>query len=179
MHHKLTRKKRKQVSWLKCDSSAHVALEEVVRDKKLLKDVEKLTEFHHTGTMEVFHSMMLKYLPKQKHFSYKGMVTRTQLAALDHNYNCYRKQAVVKSGANKNQECFKVEKPKRNNNWVCKPIKEEKSYKYLSVMLENVVKAKQDGITAVETLPSMPQNIARKPKLPKQSVIEKHQSRMS
>ena len=68
VHHKLTRKERKQVSWLKSGSSAPVALEEVVSDKKLLKDVEKLTEFHHTGALEVFHSMMLKYLPKQKHF---------------------------------------------------------------------------------------------------------------
>ena len=46
-------------------------------------------------------------------------------------------------------------------------------------MLEDVVKAKQDGIAAVETLPNMPQNIARKPKPPKQSVIEKRWSRMS
>ena len=48
----------------------------------------------------------------------------------------------------------------------------------MSVMLEDVATAKQDGITAVETLPSMPQNIGRKPKLPKQSVTEKHRSRM-
>ena len=90
--------------------------------QKLLKDVEKLTEFHHTGALEVFHSMMLKYLPKRNHFSYKSMVTRTQLATLEHNHNCNRKQAVVKSGANKNQQRFKVEKPKANKNWVCKPI---------------------------------------------------------
>ena len=46
-------------------------------------------------------------------------------------------------------------------------------------MLEDVDKAKQDGITTVETLPSMSQNIARKPKPSKQTVTEKHQSRLS
>lgn len=70
------------------------------------------------------------------------------------------------SCANMKQPHFKVENPKGNKNWVCRPVKEEKSYKYLSVMLEDVVKAKQDAITATETLKSMPQNIARKAKLP-------------
>ena len=160
-------------------SPAHVALEEVVTAKRLLKDVEKLTEFHHNGNLEVFHSLMLKYLPKRKHFSYRGMVARTQLAALDHNHNCNRAQAVVKSGTNKDQKRFKVEKPKAHKNWVCKPIKKEKSYKHLLVMLEDVVKAKQNGIKTIENLPIMPKNIVKQPKPSKQSVIERHQSRMS
>ena len=117
---------------------------------------------------------MLKYLSKRKHFSYTGMVARTQLAALDHNHNCSRPQA-----ANKGQLRFKVEKPKAHKSWVCKPIKEKKSYQHVSVMLENVVKAKQTGITAIEELPDMPQNIVREPRPPKQSVIARHRSRMS
>ena len=35
--------------------------------------------------------MMLKYVSKREHYSYQGMVARTQLAALDNNAN-----AVVK-----------------------------------------------------------------------------------
>jgi hypothetical protein len=69
--------------------------------------MEKLTEFRHTGELEVFHSLMLKYLPKRKHFSYRSMLARTQLAALDHNHNFNRVQAVVKSGGNKDQQKFK------------------------------------------------------------------------
>ena len=179
MHHKLKKREKKLVPWLEPGSPAHIALEEVVTQKRLLKDIEKLTEFHHTGSLEVFHSLMLKYLPKRKHFSYTGMVARTQLPALDHNHNCSRPQAVIKSGANKGQLRFKVEKPKAHKSWVCKPIKEKKSYQHVSVMLENVVKAKQTGITAIEELPDMPQNIVREPRPPKQSVIARHRSRMS
>ena len=56
-HHNLTRRERKVTVWLKPGSNAHVALEEVVCNKRLLKDITKLTEFHHTGNLEVFHSL--------------------------------------------------------------------------------------------------------------------------
>ena len=141
--------------------------------------MEKLTEFRHTGALEVFHSLMLKYVPKRKHFSYRGMLARTQLAALDHNHNCNRLQALVKTGKNKGQQQFKVEKPKANKSWVCKPIKEEKSYQYLSSVMADVVKAKQHGITVIEEPAEMPKHIAKEPKPSKLSVIQKHKSRMS
>ena len=54
-------------------------------NKKIFKDIEKLTEFCHTGELEVYHSEYLKYCPKREHFSHKGMVARAQLTALDHN----------------------------------------------------------------------------------------------
>ena len=156
VHHRLSRREKQHVPWLKAGSPALVALEEVVNNKRLLKDMEKLTEFCHTGELEVFHSLMLKYLPKRKHFSYRSMLARTQLAALDHNHNCNRVQAVVTSGGNKGQQQFKVETPKANKSWVCTPIKEPKSYKYLSPMLEDVVKAKQNGIKVIKAPPKMP-----------------------
>ena len=177
-HRTLTRNEKKQVPCLKAGSPALVALEDVISNTRLLKDMEKLTEFHHTGALEV-HSLMLKYLPKRKHFTYSGMLARTQLAALDHNHNCSRAQAVVKSGTCKGQQRFKVEKPKANKSWVCKPIKEPKFYKHLSGMLDDVVKAKQSGVTRVEALPQMPKNIVKEPKPSKQTIIEKHKSRMS
>ncbi len=40
----------------------------------------QMSQFHHTGELEVYHSLLLKYVPKHLHFSYKGMVARTQLA---------------------------------------------------------------------------------------------------
>ena len=43
--------------------------------------------------MEQYHSVLLKYAPKREHFSYNGMVARTQLAVLDHNSNVHRQQA--------------------------------------------------------------------------------------
>ena len=71
----------------------------MVTNQKLLKDLAKHTEFHHTGQLESYHSLMTKYVPKREHFSYSGMVARTQLAVLDHNANVTRSQAEVKKGA--------------------------------------------------------------------------------
>ena len=65
----------------------HRTLSNVVTDTTLLKDIKKLTGFHHTGSLEVFHSLLLKYCPKRQHFSYVGMQARIELAILDHNYN--------------------------------------------------------------------------------------------
>ena len=73
--------------------------EDVVTSQKLLKDLAKLTEFHHTGQLEFYHSLMTKYVPKREHFSYNGMEARTQLAILDHNANTIRSQEEVKKGA--------------------------------------------------------------------------------
>ena len=78
--------------WLRPGSPAHEALKEVVFDKNLLKDIQQLTLCCHTGNLEVYHSVQTKYAPKRQHFSYKGMVARTQLTALDHNANTGRQQ---------------------------------------------------------------------------------------
>lgn len=75
-------------------------------NKKLLKDIRMLTEYHHTGSLEVFHSLILKYAPKRNHFSYQGMVGRTQLAIMDHNLNCERSQATVTKGKNKGEKRY-------------------------------------------------------------------------
>ena len=127
-HPGMSKKERKMIRWLEAGSPAHVALEEVVTNKKLLKDLAKLTEFHHTGELEQYHSLMLKYLPKREHFSFKGMLARTQLAALDHNFNTQREQAVVTRGPNKGEKRYNVVCPKQRNNWVAKPINEKKNH---------------------------------------------------
>lgn len=102
-HPRLNRREVRTKCWLKAGSPAHVALEEVILQPKLLNDLAKLTDFCHTGGLEVYHSLVLKYCPKREHFSYKGMVARTQLAALDSNNNTGRKQAVIKEGERKGE----------------------------------------------------------------------------
>lgn len=51
-----------------------------------------------TGSLEVYHNIMLKYMPKRLHFGYDTMVARTQLAILDNNYNVGREQAETSEG---------------------------------------------------------------------------------
>ena len=107
-HHNLTTDEVRDTPWLKVGSLSHKALQDVVFDKRFLKDMEKMTEFHHIGQLEVFHFMTLKYIPKRQYISYKGIVERIQLAALDHNYNynlMNRSQAVI---SNENGEVIKL-----------------------------------------------------------------------
>ena len=101
--------------WLRPGSPAHEALKEVVFDKNLLKDIQQLTLSCHTGSLEVYHSVQTKYLPKRQHFWCKGMVPRTQLAALDHNANTSRDHATASRGENKGELRFKVVFPKRRS----------------------------------------------------------------
>lgn len=50
------------------------------------------------GQLEVYHSAMLKYAEKRRHFKYTTMQARTQLSIMDHNYNVGRKHAVTAEG---------------------------------------------------------------------------------
>ena len=54
--------------------------------------MKQLTGFHHTSSLEVFHSLLLKYSPKRQHFSYVGMQAHIEHTILDstiiiHNEN--------------------------------------------------------------------------------------------
>ena len=81
------------IDWLPEDGPEFDALRKVVFDQKLLDDIDKLSEFCHTGSLEVYHSSQLRWVPKRVSFSYLGMRARTQMAALHHNSNVGREQA--------------------------------------------------------------------------------------
>ena len=179
-HRRIPSSEAKNICWLKPGSPAHLALEEVVLNTKLLKDLAKLTDFCHTGKIEVYHSMMLKYCSKQEHFSYKGMVARTQLAALDNNANAERPQALVQSGEHAGQERYKACFPKAHKRWVVKPISQKKSYQYLSTLLAQVLERCEAGNAVAEPLPVvLPCNIASEPAPAKEDLIANHRSRFN
>jgi hypothetical protein len=164
---------------MKPGSPAHVALEDIVCNKTLLKAIEKLSEFHHTGNLEVYHSHLLKYMPKRTHFSYQGMVGRTQLTILDHNNNCERKQATVKKGKGIGENRYKVVFPKNRKTWVAKPILQKKSYKFVTNLMDVVLECHETGETnAIRVSEHIPKNIASIKRPPKEDVIKQHISRM-
>ena len=98
VHPTLPPEEQRSKKWLRSGSLVHTTLKNIVYNKNLLRDIKMLTGFHHTGALEVFHSLLLKYCPKRQHFSYIGMQARIELAILDHNYNTDRKQATTKKG---------------------------------------------------------------------------------
>jgi hypothetical protein len=69
---------------MKKGSKAHNALKEVVLNKRLRNDIKYLSEFCHTGNL-VYHSLLLKYVPKRQEFDGDQMDARTTLAVIDHN----------------------------------------------------------------------------------------------
>lgn len=125
-------------SWLRNGSPAHDALVKVVKDKNLVKDLPHCTLYCHTGNLEVYHSLMLKYAPKRQHFSYEGMVCRTQLAAIDHNNHIGRQQSTTKDGSLQ----YSIVCPKSlstNKKWVAKAKLEKKTHPYREDLMKDVV----------------------------------------
>ena len=145
-HRRISSSEAKKVCWLKPGTQAHLALEEVVLNTKLLKDLAKLTDFCHTGKLEVYHSMMLKCCSKREHYSHRGMVARTQVAALDNNANTGRSQALVQSGEHAGEARYKLCFPKANKRWVVKPISEPVQYSFGQVCFQKLSSVWSKGV---------------------------------
>ncbi|KAK1906064.1 putative chemoreceptor glutamine deamidase CheD 1 [Dissostichus eleginoides] len=64
-------------SWLSVGSPAHDALTKVVKNQQIIADLKYCALYCHTGHLEVYHSLINKYVPKRQHFSYEGMACRT------------------------------------------------------------------------------------------------------
>jgi hypothetical protein len=176
-HDALSPEDRRKKKWLKADSPAHVALKQVVLENRLVMDIKKITRAVHTGGLEVFHSLINKYCPKRQHFSYKGMIARTELAVLDHNHNIGRAQATTKEGLLRYDVVF----PKRTKEWVGKPISEPKSHIWRLYLIKEVLSF-HDGKRTAEQIPvpeAVPKNIAYTPRPPKEDVIKRHRSRFA
>ena len=196
VHQTLSPEEQHSKKWLKSGSVAHNALKKVVLQDTLLRDIKKLNGFHQTGSLEVFHSLLLKYCPKRQHFRHDGMRARIELAILDHNYNTQHQQATTKSGLFITIPCkivlhvfyfltgkarFKLLFPKGRKAWVAKPILESKKYIHLTYMLDDIVELRLHG-DKLDTMtfdkPStLPHNIATVDKPPKEQVIAAHTSR--
>ncbi|XP_073413340.1 uncharacterized protein [Dendrobates tinctorius] len=76
--------------WIKENSQAYLALYDVVMNPKVLKDLHHLSQFLHTGEMEVYHHFLSKYRPKKVHFKLNALNARVKLAALAHNANVHK-----------------------------------------------------------------------------------------
>lgn len=126
--------------WLTVDSEAHNALKSVVLDKRLIKDIGQLSEFLHTGSLEVYHSVLLKYAPKRLHFQYAGMQTRLQLAALDHNHNVDRGLLKDSAGNIKVRQVFS----KARKQWILRNSYENKQYTFLDEILLKILERRMD-----------------------------------
>lgn len=181
-HEPLSGEEQQLKKWLTPGSAAHKALSDIVFDKRLTKDLKQVTQACHTGSLEVFHNVLLKYCPKRLHFTYPTMLGRLQLAVLDHNLNVGRKQEVVSKqssqSGSRDSLRYKYCYSKAAKDWISKPIMEGKSYEHLCEMLVDVLNAKQGSEKPeMPTLPDLPSNIAPAPCPSKLELDAKRRSR--
>ena len=102
------------------------------------------------------------------------MLSRCQLAALDHNSGVGLDQAKTKDG----QLRYRVLHTKMGKKWVVKPIKASKDVKYKHDMVDRVVEIVRDNIDIpAPDIPSLPRNIASTPKPDKSEAILAFRSR--
>ena len=112
--------------------------------------MEYLTQFKHTGNLEVYHSVINKYSPKRLHFSLYGMIARTQLAVMDFNSGADDKQATKQDGTFRFKQVFS----KVTQTWVVKKIKEKKNKRFLDDLMDSIISSPHG-----HSLPKLPDNI--------------------
>lgn len=96
-------------------------LREVVESQFLMKDISKLSPVHQTYGLEVFHSVVNTFAPKNTHFFYPAMMARLCVATLHFNENGRRHQATTGAGAA--QWYVSYPKGKKGQTAVVKPHK--------------------------------------------------------
>ncbi|XP_073669439.1 uncharacterized protein [Paramisgurnus dabryanus] len=180
-HDDLTHDQQRRKRWLRKESTAFRTLSTLVLHPNLLKDMRQMALFKHTGNLEVYHSVLLKYCRKNLHFHYSSMTARSQLAVMDHNENVNRQQATTSSGVPRYNIVF----PKQIKDWLARKIYEPTTQNFRDELLQRVHERRSDPTVLFKdpssqvSLPDIPCNIATKPKPDKEAAIAKHVSRFS
>ncbi|XP_069472905.1 uncharacterized protein [Ambystoma mexicanum] len=176
-HGHLSTEEARKKKWLIPSSPTHKAIEKIVFDKAITRDLRGLTEFCHTGDLEVFHNMCLKYRPKRLHFGMEGMINRTLLAVLAHNHNVGRQQSRTTGTLGKLR--YNKAFTKRSKQWVIKPVFEDMQYEFIERLIVDVLDRHIHGVLnePMQGTTALPPNIASVPCPPKAELIEKYTSR--
>ncbi|CAM4688668.1 unnamed protein product [Leuciscus chuanchicus] len=166
--------------WLRAETTAFTRLEKILKNKRILKDVEKLSPHHQTSSPEAFHSVILRFAPKNVVFSFLGMLCRLYLAALHFNENAERPQATTAAG----EPLFKVVFPKyKKGQCSAKPVKVEPTFHYvdnlLQLIFEDVVVDSSPYMDEILKISVPPDLTSQFHKPDKQTVIDSYVSRFN
>ena len=134
-HPTLLKNQAKRKKWLKQGTLAFSEVEKIIKNKKTLSDLKQCTEFRHSGNLEVFHAVYLKFCPKRLRFSFEGMIARTELAILHFNASVAEPYAINRHG----KQIYKLQYSKITKAWVIKKVKSASEKTYLDELLKEVV----------------------------------------
>ncbi|XP_067299127.1 uncharacterized protein [Pseudorasbora parva] len=82
--------------WLAAGTLPFYKLEKVLSNRRILRDVTKLSPHSQATSAEAFHSAILRFAPKNIVFPFLGLLCRLYLAALHFNENTTAGQPVLK-----------------------------------------------------------------------------------
>lgn len=122
-------------------SRAHKLFREVVESQFLMKDISKLSPVHQTYGLEVFHSVVNTFAPKNTHFFYPAMMARLCVATLHFNENGRRHQATTGAGAA--QWYVSYPEGKKEQAAVVKPHRTPISYAYVEELRINLMERRR------------------------------------
>ncbi|XP_018103459.1 ankyrin repeat domain 49 S homeolog isoform X1 [Xenopus laevis] len=118
MHRTFTPQKRKEVKWIKPNHPAHRALEKIVSDPALLRDLRHITKIGHTPQFEVYRSKSLKYRSKSYSYKMDSAYARTILAILSNNHSVGRERPMpLKSDLPVREKSYQTVLPMQEKNW--------------------------------------------------------------
>ncbi|VDI11931.1 Hypothetical predicted protein, partial [Mytilus galloprovincialis] len=173
-----------QRAWLKQGSKSHKLVLEVIESKYLLKDLKKLSPVHQTYGLEVYHSLVNQYAPKNTHFFQYAMKARIYIAALHYNENGNRQQAVTKAGILKWKKSYP--KAKKGEQCVVKPQKVQATYDYVGALLKRTFDRRNNLSSIKEALEDfnivyqrLPPLTASNPQFDKEELIRHRTSRFA
>lgn len=122
-------------SWITKGSKADKELQLIVGNKRLVKDVRKLSPAQQTSQLEAYHKTVCHFAPKFHHFFYDAMNARVLLAAIHQNENTERRQAITKGGDLR----WKVAYPKaKKGDHTLKAVLDTCSYEYVDRLMEEI-----------------------------------------
>lgn len=143
-----------------------------------LEDLPMMVGFTHTGDIENFNSLHMKYASKTFTYSHEGMLARAALAALDHNANVGRSIATAENGVPR----YKLVCSRDGKKWFVRMLKVKKDGSWRDSICEFVLKCLEKKVFPRVEIPvgsEVPRVREKSERPSKVEAIAKHQSRMA
>ncbi|CAG9760342.1 unnamed protein product [Ceutorhynchus assimilis] len=167
-HRQILDKEAQEIKWIRFGSTDYQILQTEIMNKMFLNDLKHRKNYCHTSSLESYHNIRLKYVPKRVHFSYNGMYIRSILAILDHNFNVGRE---VVGGD--------VQFPKSSKRWHFKNKYQKKTYFWKADLLQKILNYDSKTGKLPEVIFKVPKNSYKVEKPSFSAAKDKHVSRFT
>ncbi|XP_060072400.1 uncharacterized protein LOC132552262 [Ylistrum balloti] len=148
LHDDLRTQERKK-KWIKPESKVMEKLELMLTSPQMKKDIPMLSTHHQTSELEGYHSTVNQFAPKMHGFSFNGMLCRVILAALHHNENVRREQAMTSAG----EKMFKIIYPKqKKGGYTVRKVKTKQTFDYVHELMAEVLQVAEKSTMQVEDM---------------------------